>query len=520
MDAASAGIPVGNVVSRGYAQRWRVLIASCLLAVALGTSPSVVALLTPTTPDVFGITSLTVQQTLNVFQLVFVAFVLFGGALGDLFGRRRFLLIGSAGFVLTGLLTAAAPNQALFVAGRAAMGVFSALMLPLAVAVIRIIFPPQELARPLGIYTAIYGLSQLGGPLLTQLFHNALTWRVAFVLPVVCGAAGGVLVWRYVAESGAEGGRRRVEAITTAAWAAVLLAVLFAISSVTAGKEAARYLIAGVGIGVVATLVLIVLSVQTRGDAFGRKMPNKRTLAVAIVAGVVLSLAVGGVLLQLTNFFTTIDRYGPVRMILAISPFGPGILVGGLLAGRLTRPLGVRSLISGSLALMALAIAGISFISPTISYWWLILPFFFLGVGFNTANTCVLDTILSLVARDLAGAAAGVNEAVGRIGGAIGPLFTGSLMLQFGGLLFLGQLRAAGLTAAQIAQARNALDMMLRNTTPPNVAPDVLQRLLAGYQAAYTAGLHTTMLLVAALCMVAAAFVWLVMPKRVAEPAK
>jgi len=479
-----------------------------------------VALLTPTTPDVFGITSLTVQQTLNVFQLVFVAFVLFGGALGDLFGRRRFLLIGSAGFVLTGLLTAAAPNQSLFVAGRALMGVFSALMLPLAVAVIRIIFPPQELARPLGIYTAIYGLSQLGGPLLTQLLHNALTWRVAFVLPVVCGAAGGVLVWRYVAESGAEGGRRRVEAITTAAWAAVLLAVLFAISSVTAGKEAARYLIAGVGIGVVATLVLIVLSVQTRGDALGRKMPNKRALAVAIVAGVVLSLAVGGVLLQLTNFFTTIDRYGPVRMILAISPFGPGILVGGLLAGRLTRPLGVRSLISGSLALMALAIAGISFISPTISYWWLILPFFFLGVGFNTANTCVLDTILSLVARDLAGAAAGVNEAVGRIGGAIGPLFTGSLLLQFGGLLFLGQLRAAGLTAAQIAQARNALDMMLRNTTPPTVAPDVLQRLLAGYHAAYTAGLHTTMLLVAALCMAAAAFVWLVMPKRVAEPAK
>jgi hypothetical protein len=74
MDAASAGIPVGyDAASRGYAQRWRALGASCLLAVALGTSPSVTALLTPTTPDVFGITSLTVQQTVNVVQLVFGA---------------------------------------------------------------------------------------------------------------------------------------------------------------------------------------------------------------------------------------------------------------------------------------------------------------------------------------------------------------------------------------------------------------------------------------------------------------
>jgi DHA2 family multidrug resistance protein-like MFS transporter len=300
----------------------------------------------------------------------------------------------------------------------------------------------------------------------------------------------------------------------------VLLAVMFVISSPTAGRDALRYLVVGLGTAVVATIVLVVLSVQTRGDALGRAMPNKRALAVAIVGGVVLSLAVGGVLLQLTNFFTTIDRYGPARMILAISPFAPGILVGGLLAGRLMGPLGARTLISAGLALMGLAVVGISFITPTIAYWWLILPFLFFGVGFNLANTCVLDTILSLVARDLTGAAAGVNEAVGRIGGAIGPIFSGTLLLQFGGLLYLNRLRAAGLTQTQITQAKSALNMVLRNTTPANVPPEVLQRLVAGYQAAYTTGLHDALLVVAAVCVVTAAFVWLVMPTRVAEPAK
>jgi hypothetical protein len=125
-----------------------------------------------------------------------------------------------------------------------------------------------------------------------------------------------------------------------------------------------------------------------------------------------------------------------------------------------------------------------------------------------------------LVARDLAGSAVGVNEAVGRIGGAIGPIFTGTLLIDYGGLPYLNRLRVAGLTPDQITQARDALNMMLRNTTPPNIAPDILQRLLVSYHAAYTAGLHDTFLLVAALCVVSAAFVWLVMPKHVAEPAR
>lgn len=520
MAAGSGAITGGYAVAPGQTRRWWVLGASCLLAVALGASPSAAALLTPRTPDVFGVTALTVQLVFNVTQLVVVAFVLFGGALGDLFGRRRFLLIGAVGFVLTGILAAVAPNQTIFAVGRALMGLFSALLLPLAIGVLRVTFPPRELARPLGIYTAVSGLAQLGGPLLTQLLHSALTWRVAFVLPVLCGAAGGELVRRYVPESSATDDRRHVEAVTTAAWAAVVLALMFAISAPTAGKYAARYLIVGLAIAVGATLVLIVMSVRTRGNAFGRSLTYKRALAVAIVAGVVLSVAIGGVLPQLVNYFTTIDKYGPVQMILTISPLAPGILVGGLLAGRLTRPLGIRALISLGLAAMALAALGCAFISTTISYWWLVLPFFLLGLGFNLANTCVLDTILSLVAHDLAGAAAGVSEAVGRIGGAIGPLLTGTLLLQFGGLLYLNTLRAAGLTPAQIAQAKDALNMTLRNTTPSNVPPDVLQRLLAGYHVAYTTGLRDTLLIVAALCAVAAVFVWLAMPRRIAEPAK
>src|SRR5215472_9328735 len=107
--AANPGDLRGSGAAPAAVQRWYVVGASCLLGLALGTSPTLATLLTPITPDVFGITSLTVQLTVNVGQLVFVAFLLFGGALGDLFGRRRFLVVGSVGFVLAGILAASAP---------------------------------------------------------------------------------------------------------------------------------------------------------------------------------------------------------------------------------------------------------------------------------------------------------------------------------------------------------------------------------------------------------------------------
>src|SRR5215468_10619178 len=114
MESASAAVMGGYAAAPGYARRWRVLSASCLLAVGLGTSPSVAALLTPTTPDIFGVTSLNIQLALNVIQLVFVAFVLLGGVLGDLIGRRRVLLCGAVGYVIAGITTAAAPTSTAF----------------------------------------------------------------------------------------------------------------------------------------------------------------------------------------------------------------------------------------------------------------------------------------------------------------------------------------------------------------------------------------------------------------------
>ncbi len=76
------------------------------------------------------------------------------------------------------------------------MASFATPIASLAIVVIRTTFPPRELARPLGMYTAVFGLGQLVGPLLTPVFQQNLTWRVAFVLPILCGTAGGVLVWR------------------------------------------------------------------------------------------------------------------------------------------------------------------------------------------------------------------------------------------------------------------------------------------------------------------------------------
>lgn len=504
--------------ARGLQHR-KALVACCLIGLAQATGPTISTLLPPTTPSVFGLSQTERQLTTNIGVLLFVLFVLGGGALGDLFGRKRIFMIGAIGFVVVNAVSAFSINIPMFVTLRLLAGVFGALIAALALAVIRTTFHPHELPIALGVYTGLFGVGQMASPLLTQLVQGIFDWRVTFILPVVFGVLGIYVARGHVHESAAAGGRGRKDAISTVAWAAILLALVFGLTDLGNGVYDSRYIFVALGVGVVGLLTLTWLAITTHGQALGSSLPNKRALTIAVIAGVIIALVFGGILIQFVNFFLTIQHRRPLLMVLSIAPVAPGLLLGGLLVSRYANRVGARTLISGGLAIMGLSAAALSFITPDISYVWLWLPIFFLGLGFNLANTSVIDTLLGLVSRDLAGAAAGITESVGRIGGALGPAVSGVLLLRLAGIPFRQRLEAAGLTSAQIQQAANALNDVLQNTEA-TIPKAILDRLVEGYREYYATGLGQALLIAAAACLVCAALVRFGMPKHTAAPEK
>ena len=131
------------------------------------------------------------QLVISGYAAVYAVFLITGGRLGDLYGRKRVFLAGLAGFGLSSLLCGVAPSPAMLIAGRLLQGLSAAIMAPQGLASIQALFPERERARALSMYGATIGLAAIAaqalGGLLIAANVGALQWRVIFLinLPLV-----------------------------------------------------------------------------------------------------------------------------------------------------------------------------------------------------------------------------------------------------------------------------------------------------------------------------------------------
>ncbi|WP_420224150.1 MFS transporter [Pigmentiphaga litoralis] len=146
-----------------------------------------------------GTSAAELQMVISGYAGAYAVFLITGGRLGDIFGRRKIFLLGIAGFGLTSLICGLATSPDMLIAGRVLQGLSAAAMAPQGLASIHALFPEHERSRALGFYAAAVGLAAvvaqaLGGALISaDLFH--LGWRIIFLinLPVVAAVLIGGL---------------------------------------------------------------------------------------------------------------------------------------------------------------------------------------------------------------------------------------------------------------------------------------------------------------------------------------
>jgi MFS family permease len=133
--------------------RWT--LVACVLASSLSfVEGSVLSVALPAIRTSYGAGAQQVQWVVNAYLLPLSALLLLGGALGDHFGRRRLLVIGTSLFALTSLLCALAPSLPVLLAARAAQGIGAALLLPNSLALLNAAFSGEKRGRAVGIWAA------------------------------------------------------------------------------------------------------------------------------------------------------------------------------------------------------------------------------------------------------------------------------------------------------------------------------------------------------------------------------
>src|SRR5262249_54834154 len=126
------------------------------------------------------------------YTLAMAVGLLTGGRLGDLYGRKRMLLVGIAGFMVASAACAGATHPGELIAPRGVQGAVGALMIPQVLGLIQDLFPAEQMAKAIGVYGPVMGLSAMLGPIVAGGLIGAdlfgTNWRMIFLVNLPVGA--------------------------------------------------------------------------------------------------------------------------------------------------------------------------------------------------------------------------------------------------------------------------------------------------------------------------------------------
>ena len=175
---------------------WWILAAVSVGVIMVGLDASVVAIANPRIAIDLDATLSDLQWITDAYLLALAALLIFGGKLGDMFGRKRAFFVGVVGFAVTSVAIGLIGTVGGVIVMRALQGVFGALLMPSTLAIIRSVFPVHKLNTAIGIWGAATGVSVAAGPILGGVLVEHLNWESVFyinvpiaVVAVLIGAA-------------------------------------------------------------------------------------------------------------------------------------------------------------------------------------------------------------------------------------------------------------------------------------------------------------------------------------------
>lgn len=372
------------------------------------------------------------QLVISGYASGYGVFLITGGRLGDLYGRKRCFLGGMALFSLASLGCGLAPSPGILIAARILQGSAAALLQPQVLGSIRALFPEERaLARAMSAYGTMMGMAaaigQFSGGALITWNPAGLGWRAVFLLTLPVCAATLVLGWKVVPETGG-GGKTRLDLGGAALISLTLAAIVVPLSI---GREQGWPIWVFVSLACVPLLLAGFLRYEAvLGRAGGMPLVDLNLLRIASFRRGVL---VSALFFFTTCFYLLFGLYqqegrgvAPLQTGLAIVPYGIGLFIGPLISAPLVR---LRSkLLAIGMSIQVFFYVVVGFLVAVGTGGVLLSGAVFLaGLGQGIAFPRLFATVLGDVPADKGGVAAGIANSAMQIGAAISVATVGSL---------------------------------------------------------------------------------------------
>ena len=373
------------------------------------------------------------QWVVDGYNLAYALFLLTGGLLADLYGRRRIFVAGvlvfSAGCLVCGL----SPNVGVLIFGRIVAGLGAAMLQPASLAILRVVWTDaRERGHALGIWAGCNGLAFAIGPTIGGLLIGSLGWRSVFLLALPLGIGAVVLAWRYVPESSDPFGRHGD--LLGQILAAIALGGL-ALASIEGHQ---RPLICAVALPI-AIMAAAVFVVAERLHGEGALVPlalfRKPAFTGAIAATAAMTFGMYGLLFLLPMSWqdSEIAPLSAVGAGLALMPMALAFVGVSRNSATLTERFGVRVATAGGTGVIGLGLMIVALTTSGRPIWLAEMGMVLAGIGMGINTGPLMGVGVAAVEAGRSGTASSLINVARMVGATLGVAMLGALYALLGG---------------------------------------------------------------------------------------
>ena len=413
-----------------------VLALACAAMSMVGLDIAIVNVALPSIQRDLGVSQGNLQWVVVAYGLLLGGFLLVGGRMTDLLGRRRILLAGLGLFTAASLLAGMAQHPGVLIAARGLQGLGGALIAPAALSLLAVTFREgRERNRALGIFGAVGGVAGTFGVVAGGLIASGPGWRWAFFINV---PAGVVLIGLATACLGADRPSYRSTRLDVAGATAItsgLLLFVYALHHAGTHGWASTSTLAWFVAAAALMAAFVVIEARSSTPLVPAKVLKNRTLVAANTTAFLAFSAFFSFIFLGSLLMQQELGYSPTETGLAWLATTVTDFVTASAAGRIAAKVGVRRLLMIGLSLLAVGMLWLAQVPADAGYLVDVLPAFLLaGLGFGLCGPSLQIGALSGVTAAESGLASGLVETMREIGAAAGVAAVSTVLVAGTGL--------------------------------------------------------------------------------------
>ena len=410
----------------GLANGTRLILAVMCLATFMAIlDTSLVNLGLKSIQQDLGADTAALQWVIDLYNLTYAVFILTGGTLGDLYGRRRVFVLGVAVFAVGTIVCAIAPSGGMLVLGRGVAGLGAALELPVALAILNVTYPhAAKRARAIAVWGGMNGLAMAIGPTVGGILVDTWGWRSLFwaILPVA--AITGALGMTLVPESSDPNGRGLD--LAGQVFAIVTLAAL-CVGFIEGPKWgfATWPILACFALFVIGLCIFLLIEHRSQSPLVPLTIFRERAFSASLAAASLMTFGMYGLLFVLPLFLQTVKGAPATHAGIELLPMSATFFVVSLVAGSLANAWGPRVVIPLGMTLTGAGLLTLASIGASGGYSSIAAALFAVGLGLGLITGPIATVAVANAPAARSGMSSGLVNVGRMVGATLGVAFLG-----------------------------------------------------------------------------------------------